>query len=101
MGSFFDEAGWSSFWTMQLISTPPDKIRKLLEAHGADGPKIHPDDKNQKIETAADNSSSRGFASLLVRPCIAFHEVLPVVWNQNRDTIANVSVCVGMVNTRN
>jgi hypothetical protein len=34
---------------------PLDKVWKLLEAHGADGPKIHPDDKNQKMEMAANN----------------------------------------------
>jgi hypothetical protein len=37
------------------FNAPLDKIWKLLEAHGADGPKIHPDDKNQKMEMAADN----------------------------------------------
>ena len=37
------------------FKAPLDKIWKLLEAHGADGPKIHPDDKNQKMEMAADN----------------------------------------------
>lgn len=34
---------------------PLDKIWKLLEAHGADGHKIHPDDKNQKMEVTANN----------------------------------------------
>jgi hypothetical protein len=37
------------------FKAPLDKIWKLLEAHGADGPKIHPDDKNQKMEMAANN----------------------------------------------
>jgi hypothetical protein len=37
------------------FKAPLDKVWKLLEAHGADGPKIHPDDKNQKMEMAANN----------------------------------------------
>ena len=37
------------------FDAPLDKIWKLLEAHGAEGPKIHPDDKFQKMEMTADN----------------------------------------------
>ena len=37
------------------FNAPLDKIWKLLEAHGVDGLKIHPGDKNQKMEMAADN----------------------------------------------
>ena len=37
------------------FNAPLDKIWKLLEAHGADGGKIHPDDKNQKMEMVANN----------------------------------------------
>ena len=37
------------------FNAPLDKIWKLLEAHGADGPKIHPDDKHQKMKMTADN----------------------------------------------
>jgi hypothetical protein len=37
------------------FNAPLDTIWKLLEAHGADGPRIHPDDKHQKMEMAANN----------------------------------------------
>ena len=38
------------------FNAPLDKIWKLLEAHGVDGPKIHPDDKHQKMEMTGDNA---------------------------------------------
>jgi hypothetical protein len=37
------------------FKAPIDKVWKLLEAHGIDGPKIHPDDKNQRMELTASN----------------------------------------------
>ena len=46
-GSFFD--------------APIDKIWKLVEAHGTDLTKIHPDMKNVKAEMVSDNSNVVGY----------------------------------------
>jgi hypothetical protein len=46
-GSFFD--------------APIDKIWKLVEAHGTDLTKIHPDMKNVKAERVSENSNTVGY----------------------------------------